>query len=241
MGLPQLSVPTYTVKLPSDGKEIRVRPFLVKEEKLLLMAAQSKDTNEIIQATKQIINNCLIDNDVKVEELPFFDVDYLFVALRAKSVSETIEMNFVCNNVVEQEKCGHIFPVVLDISNSEIVKNADLKEKIDFGNMTGVKMKYPKYSEMKKIFSDESNIDRIMRLIYNSVEFIYDKDTVYNMRDYSKEDFDKWIEGLTKAQFEKLEEWVLNLPSFQVSAKQNCAKCGFEHNIKYKDFDSFFL
>ena len=86
MSLPKISTPTYTVTLPSNGKTVRIRPFLVKEEKLLLIAAQTKDPHEIIETTKQVINNCLIDNDVSVDSLPFFDVDYLIVALRAKSI-----------------------------------------------------------------------------------------------------------------------------------------------------------
>jgi hypothetical protein len=239
--LPQMSAPIYTLKLPSNGKEIRVRPFLVKEEKLLLMAAQSKDTKEIIQVTKQIINNCLIDNDVKIDELPFFDIDYLFIALRAKSIGETLELQFKCNAETNGEKCNHIFPVALDIANVSIIKDETLSDKIDFGNMSGVKMKYPKYSDVKTIFANESDIDRVMRLIYASTEYIYQKDTLYSMKDYNREDFDKWIEGLTKAQFDKLEEWVLNMPTFEVKAVKKCASCGFEHDIGYKDFDSFFL
>lgn len=240
--LPQISAPIYTLTLPSTGKEIRVRPFLVKEEKLLLMAAQSKDTKEIIQVTKQIINNCLIDNDLKIDELPFFDIDYLFIALRAKSIGENIELQFRCNHMIgDGEKCNHIFPVNLDIANVGLVKDETLKDKIDLGNMSGAKMKYPKYSDVKAIFANESEIDKTMRLIYCSVEYIYEKENIFHMRDYTREQFDKWIENLTKAQYEKLEEWVLNMPTFEVRAKQNCGKCGFEHNVRYTDFDSFFL
>ena len=104
--LPKIDVPTYTLKLPSSEQELTVRPFLVKEEKLLLMAVKSDDPQEIIRTTKQVINNCIISPEINVDTLPFFDIDYLFIALRAKSIGETIELNFICQNKVEDTKCG---------------------------------------------------------------------------------------------------------------------------------------
>ena len=131
MPLPKLDVPLYQIKIPSTGKEITIRPFLVKEEKLLLIAAQSKDQAEIINTTKQIINNCIVDGDVNVETLPFFDIDYIFIALRAKSVGESIDINFTCNNVIEDgEACGSRFTAKIDITNCEIVKNENIKQEI---------------------------------------------------------------------------------------------------------------
>jgi len=241
MELPTINAPTYYIKLPSSGQKIRIRPFLVKEEKILLIAAESKDTNEIINATKQVISNCILDNDVNINDLVFFDVDYLFIALRAKSVGETIEMNFVCNNVVDDNKCGNIFPVALDISNAEIIQNLEVKDKIDLDNGIGAKMKYPKYSVMKQIVDDENQMDKKHRMIYSSIDYIYNKDKIFSSKEFSREDFDKFIEGLTKTQFEKLEGWVDNFPTFAITAEKDCSKCGHHHSIKYDEFTSFFL
>jgi hypothetical protein len=241
MKIPKISVPIYTVKLPSSGKQIRIRPFLVKEEKLLLIAAQTKDINEIVSATKQVINNCLIDNNVSVDTLPFFDVDYLIVALRAKSIGETIPVKFLCNNVVDGEKCGHSFPVDIDISKASIVKDESIKPEIWLTEDMGVKMKYPKYSVMKTIMSNESDFDRMIRIIGASIDSIFDKTENYSTKEMSREEVHEFIEGLTKVQFAQLENFVKNFPEFECKVQHQCEKCSFNHNINYNNFDSFFL
>jgi hypothetical protein len=241
MTLPKISVPIYTVKLPSNGKSVRVRPFLVKEEKLLLIAAQTKDTNEIVSATKQVINNCLIDNDVNVDILPFFDIDYLIVALRAKSIGETIPVKFLCNNVVGGEKCGHSFPVDIDISKASVVKDETIKNEIWLTDDMGVKMKYPKYSVMKSIMSNENEFEKIIRIVCASIDSIFDKTENYSTKEMSKEEIQTFVEGLTKVQFAKLENFVRNFPEFECKVMHTCEKCGFNHNINYNNFDSFFL
>lgn len=239
--IPQLSVPVYDLPLPSTGKTIKARPFLVKEEKLLLMAAQSKDTTEIINMTKQVISNCLVEKKIRIDDLSFFDVDYLFIALRAKSVGETIEVNFKCNNRVDNDKCDTIFPVTLDISQIALNKNDDIKDQIFLTDKTGVKLKYPKYGEMKKIIADESALDKRIRVIQASIDYIFDDKQTYPAKDMTKEELDEFTDNLTQAQLEKLGEWVDNFPEFSVVAKQKCPKCNFEHTIQYKDYTSFFL
>lgn len=241
MTLPKISVPIYTVTLPSNGKSIRIRPFLVKEEKLLLIAAQTKDTNEIVAATKQVINNCLIDNDVNVDTLPFFDIDYLIIALRAKSIGETIPVKFSCNNIVEGEKCGHNFPVDIDISKASVVKDDSIKLEIWLTDDMGVKMRYPKYSVMKSIMSNENEFERVIRIVCASIDSIFDKTENYSTKEMSKEEIQAFVEGLTKVQFTKLENFVRNFPEFECKVAHTCEKCGFNHNIKYNNFDSFFL
>jgi len=238
--LPKLETPIYEVKLPSSGLKIKIRPFLVKEEKILLMAAQSKDNFEIINVTKEIIKSCVQDSIV-IDDLPFFDIDYLFAALRAKSINETVDINFSCNNYVEGEKCGHIFPVTLDISNSSISKPKELSDIIELGPNVSVKMKYPRYSDVKAIELNENLLDKKMRLIYSSVDYIMNGDTIHSNKDIDEEEFKTFIENLTRAQFDMLEEWVDNFPYFQIEGERICEKCNFHHKIKYKNIDSFFL
>jgi len=239
--LPQLTTPIYDLTLPSNGKEIRVRPFLVKEEKLLLMAAQSKDTVDIINATKQVISNCILDEGVSINDMPFFDVDYLFLTLRAKSISENIDINFSCNNIFEGKKCGAIFPVTLDISKSSITKNENIKDEIWLSEKFGIKMKYPKYSEMKKIVSDESQLDKRIRIIQACIDYMFDDKQTYPSKEMSKEDMDKFIDELTTSQLDKLGNWVDALPELEIKVQKQCPTCGFNHNISYKEFTSFFF
>ena len=128
--LPKIDVPLYDIEIPSSKEKIKVRPFNVKEEKLLLMAMESKDVNEIVNTVKQVINNCIINGEVNIDKLPFFDIDFLFIFLRAKSIGESVEVNLTCNNEVDGKECGNRFPGVMNISNCEIVKPEKISEEI---------------------------------------------------------------------------------------------------------------
>lgn len=240
MTIPKIDVPVYDVTLPSNGKTIKIRPFLVKEEKLLLMAVESKDNENIIKTTKQVINNCIISGDLDLDKMPFFDVDYLFIALRAKSVGEKIETSYVCNNMVDGQKCGGVFESSIDISNCVIEKNDDITMDIVLSNKLSIKMKYPSYSIMKMITGNENNFQKKIRIISSCIDRIVNGDKTYSSKDFSKEELIEFIDGLTHEQYAKLEAFVDNLPSFAIESNGKCGKCGFEHKIKYTDFTRFF-
>lgn len=241
MSLPKIDLPLYVVKLPSNGKTVKIRPFLVKEEKLLLMALESGDDREIIDTTKQVINNCLIDSDINIDKLPFFDVDYLFIALRAKSVGESIEVKYTCNNIVENRSCNNVFPAQIDISNCVLTNDGEISNPILLGNNIQVKMKYPNYTTMKLLLDSGSVIDTKINIIANSIDQIVNGDTVHTSKDLTKEDIVGFIENLTKQQYDKLEHFANNFPSFVIKSKAVCTKCGFEHDLTYTDFTSFFV
>jgi hypothetical protein len=238
--LPKIDVPMYELALPSSGKTVRVRPFLVKEEKLLLIAVESKDQNTIIQTTKQIINNCLVDEDVSVDKLPFFDVDYLFIALRAKSIGETVAVNFICNIFKEDKKCNTVFPVDIDISKCEIKKKEDITNIVKLTDRVSMKMKYPSYEVMKRFNESEDALTKKIKIIVASIDQIIDGDKVLASKDFSREELEQYVEGFTEEQFKKLEKYVDNFPSFVIKAQGKCPKCQFEHNLEYTDFTSFF-
>lgn len=240
MGLPKIDVPTFDLTFPSNGQTVKARPFLVKEEKLLLMASESKDINEVINATIQVLNNCVLDEDINIEKLPFFDIDYLFIALRAKSVGENIEIRFTCNNIVDGDTCNNIFPATLDISNCVIVKDDNVSDDIKVGEGKSVKLKYPTYRQMKLITSNDSDTDKKIRLIASCIEFIYDKDQIYSAKDHTKEELVEFVEGMTENNFKKMEAFIDNLPSFAVTAEATCDKCGFQHKLRYTNFERFF-
>lgn len=238
--LPTVDVPTYELKIPSSGKEIKIRPFLVKEEKLLLMAAESNDVNEIIRTTKQIISNCVIEGDVDVDKLPFFDIDYLFIALRAKSISESVEVRFTCNHVKpDGEVCKNKFESQLDIAKAEIIK-PDTSMVFEMGGRVSVKMKYPSYSIMKVIDEKGNPLERKINIIVNCIDQIVKGEKVYSTKDYTKEDLREFVENLTEENYKKLEGFTQNFPSFVIKFDHTCNKCGFDHHIEYTEFDNFF-
>jgi hypothetical protein len=241
MTLPKIDLPLYDLKLPSSGKIVTVRPFLVKEEKLLLMAVESQDEREIINVTKQVINNCLINSDIDIDKLPFFDVDYLFIALRAKSVGEDIEVKFSCNNIHEDKRCGFVFPAKIDISNCKIVKNDNIPSSINIGKGYIVKMKYPNYTTMRVLLEDGMDAEKKIYLIAECIDSIVTGDTVYTTKDKTKEEMVEFVEGLTQQQFNLLETFVDNFPTFVVTSKAKCSKCGFDHELEYREFTSFFV
>lgn len=238
--LPKIDVPVYTIKLPSSGKEIKVRPFNVKEEKLLLMAAESDSLEDIVTTVKQVINNCIVRGDFNIDKAPFFDVDFLFIFLRAKSIGESVEVNLTCNNTLENGmRCGHTFPTQMDISKHEVMFNDRIKGDIKLDAINGVRMKYPTYSLVKQL-DDTPEIEKKTKVILNSIEHIYDKNGVYSAKDYSTKELQDFIEGLTEEKYKKLEEWVDNFPTFVVKLIADCPKCGFHHEVRYSDFADFF-
>jgi hypothetical protein len=236
-------VPEYTLKIPSTGQPIKVRPFLVGEERLLLMALESGDTKDIINTTKQIIGRCIIDEDVKVDldKLPFYDVDYLFIALRAKSVSETVDIKWVCKAITDDIECGATFPAQIDIANVEIEKNPSLKDLVDLPNNMKIKLKVPSYTAMKSILDDDNILEKKIHLIVACIDYIQNKDTIVTLKDVTLLDYRLFVEGLTQEHFRKLEAWADDLPSFVVSQQCQCPKCGFNHTLRYEEFESFFV
>lgn len=238
--LPKVDVPIYELNLPSSGKTIKVRPFLVKEEKLLLMALSSQDESAVVETTKQVVNNCILTEGVNVEKLPFFDVDYLFIALRAKSIGEAIDVNFKCNHRPNgTDRCGFIFPAPIDISKIDVV-NKDVEKNIKLTEKITVKMKYPSYEVMKRMTDRDDDITRKVKVIVASIDMIVDGDKIHSPKDYSKEELEQFVEGFTEEQFKKLANFVDNFPHFIVIASNKCPKCGFDHRIEYTDFTSFF-
>lgn len=239
--LPTIAIPTFEVKLPSTEKKIKLRPFLVKEEKLLLMAAQSKEQSEIINTTKDVIAACILDS-TNINDLTFFDIDYLFVVLRARSIGESVEVEMTCNHVNDNgDRCGQIFPIEVDITKIHIVKDKKLANKIMLTDDVGVQMKYPKYNTVKAIMTDPNVYERRINLICASIDFIYDKEKVYSTKDYLKEDLLKFLDNLTKEQEEKLGVWIDNFPYMELRISKACPRCKFNHELTYKDFTSFFF
>lgn len=239
MELPKIDLPLYELKIPSNGQEIKVRPFLVKEEKLLLLAAESKDPVTIVNTTLQVISNCIVEDKININALPFFDIDYLFIALRAKSLGESVRVNFKCNNETAEGICGNVFPVNIDIANVEIF-DLDKPKSIQLSNNMSLRMKFPTYSLMRMIDEKENALERKTKIMAACIDAIVTGKDMMSSKDFSKEQMIEFIDGLTEEQMNKIETFTGKMPSFAVSANKTCNKCGFEHNIVYRDFVSFF-
>lgn len=239
--LPIIDVPTYELKLPSNGKEITVRPFLVKEEKMLLMAVKTDDAQEIIRTTKQVLNNCIVTKDINLDSLPFFDIDYLFIALRAKSVGEKIPVSYICNSDTDTDdgKCKGKFKVDLDIAEVEVVKT-ETDMDIAFNSDLIFRMKYPSYNVIKSLMNKDDGMETTIKIIAASIERVFSKGQYYTSKDLTPDDMIKLVENLTSDQFARLEQFIKNFPYFQIVGHGQCAKCGKEHTVRYKDFVNFF-
>jgi hypothetical protein len=240
MTLPKIELPIYDLRIPSTQKEIQVRPFKVKEEKLLLMAAEAEDTNEVVNVTKQILNNCILTEGVEVDKLPFFDVDFLFIALRGLSIGDKIELQFTCNAVIDDNNCGFVYEDNLDLSKCRMVKDESISNNIDLGSALSMKMKYPTYALMKQMEAGEAIIDRKIKVIANCIDMIVKGDEIHTTKDLSKKELMEFVEELSEFQFRKLEMFVDNFPYFVVDIENTCPKCKTLHRKEYRDFSAFF-
>lgn len=238
--IPKLTVPTYEVTLPSNGKKVKIRPFLVKEEKILLMAIESNDNEEIIKTTIDTIQGCIQTKGIKVENLPFFDVDYLFIALRAKSVGESIDVKFQCNALIDNRSvCGNEFKSAIDISNCSIRKNEAIGTTIDLGQGLSVTLHYPSYAEMRRANENVEENAFDLSILSMCIDMMVQGENVYTRKDFETE-ISEFLGNLTKDQYSRLVRWVENLPTFYVKAEAKCDRCGFDHKLEYTEFESFF-
>lgn len=240
MSLPKIDLPIYELTIPSTKETVSVRPFTVKEEKLLLMAVESKNIKDISSTVKQVINNCIVEGKVDLDKLPFFDIDYMFIFLRAKSIGEKQEIRLTCKNMVEDHECNNVFPAVVDMGKVEILSDPNITNDIKLSDKKGVQMKYPNYSAIKQIDTATNDIDKKTALIVACIQYIYDEKATYSAKDYTTEEITQFVEELTEAQYKQLEEYVDNFPTFAAIVDATCDKCGFEHHVRYTDFLDFF-
>jgi DNA-directed RNA polymerase subunit M/transcription elongation factor TFIIS len=243
MALPKIDVPLFEINLPLSKKKIKYRPFLVKEEKLLLMAMESGEENTILESIKQIVNNCSLDS-LDVDTLPISDLEYFFLQLRAKSVGEVVELQYKCNNTVkdeggEEKPCGNV--VTFDLNITDVVPTSENhSNKIELGAELGMIMNYPNFSMIEKKESD-SDIDKIMDIIVKCIDCIYDKDTMYYKKDVSTEELKEFVESLTQTQFASIQKFFETIPALKKNVAFKCTKCGYEEEITIQGIQNFFV
>jgi hypothetical protein len=240
MALPKIDTPTYELTLPVSKKKIKYRPFLVKEQRNLLMAMESNETEEVHRAIKDVLVNCILTKNIKVDELPVIDVEYLFIHLRAKSVGEVVESKYRCNNFVEGKECNNIMDNQLNLLNLKVEINSEIKPEIQLNEKLTVKFKYPEFGKIKDSLKYENAGEMTFSMIAHSIEYIYDGEQFYYAKESTEKELIEFIESMNQQQFEKVEEFFSNLPKLRDKIEMKCGKCGFEHKIDVEGLESFF-
>ena len=243
--LPKIDVPLYEITLPLMKKKVKFRPFLVKEEKILLMAAEAEDENAVILAIKQIITNCLVTK-IDVDDLPILDFEYLFLHLRARSVGETIDLQYKCNNDInegeESRKCNHV--VKLSFNALEIEPKLNEKEvnKIELTSKLGLVLKYPTFGSIDNLTEkkDVSATELVLKTIISSIDYIYDDESLYYAKDTPKEELIDFVDSLTREQFSQIQNFFENIPKLTKKMDFKCGKCGYSDTIEVEGIQSFF-
>ena len=234
MALPKLNVPKYKLKLPSDGRTVNYRPFLVKEEKLLLIATETGEQSDIVDAIKNIIKDCTDINDV--ERLCTFDIEYLFLNIRCKSVGETVEVNVTCPDDGETETS-----IEIPLDEIKVQKDKNHKKDIKLSDEIAVTMGYPSLDTFVKMnFSDNSGVEQVFDMAADCVETISDANQVYDCKDVPREELKEWFNQLNSKQFQMIQEFFETMPKLSHTLKVTNPNTGVESEVVLEGLASFF-
>jgi hypothetical protein len=239
MPLPKISTPSYTLELPSTGQEIKYRPFLVREEKLLVIAMESEDTKQITTAIKTVIKNCVETKGVKVESLPTFDIEYLFLNIRGKSVGEEIEVNIICPDDGETT-----VPIKLSVDDIKVQKNSDHNKQIKLDDSIMMEMKYPSLEQFIKNNFDLNSTDTIeqsFELIASCIDKIYTEDEVWSTSDVTKKELMEFLDQMNSSQFKEIEKFFETMPKLSHTIKVKNPNTEVESEVVLEGLSSFFV
>jgi len=238
MPLPTIVTPTYELELPSTGKKIKYRPFLVKEEKLLVLALETENTKDISTAIKTVLKSCIQTRGVKVENLPTFDIEYLFLNIRGKSVGEDVDVNLIApdDNVTE-------VPVTINIDDIKIQKSEDHNNKIKLDDALMMEMKYPSLDQFIKSnfdFGDDVSMDQSFDLIASCIDKIYNEEEVWSAADCTKKEMNDFLEQMNSMQFKEIEKFFETMPKLSHSVTFTNPKTKVESTVVLEGLSSFF-
>ena len=238
MPLPKIATPTYELELPSTGKPINYRPFLVKEEKLLVLALESEDNKQITTAIKTVIKSCISTKGIKVEILPTFDIEYLFLNIRGKSVGEELEVNIICPDDETTE-----VSVTIDLDDIQIQKVDDHTNRIQIDSNIMMEMKYPSLDQFIKNnfdFKEGSQMDQSFDLIASCIDKIYTEDEVWSTADCTKKEVKEFLESMNSSQFKDIEIFFETMPKLKHTIKVKNPKTKVESEVVLEGLASFF-
>ena len=238
MPLPKISTPIYELELPSTGETIQYRPFLVREEKLLVIALESEDTKQITTAIKTVIKNCILTKNIKVEALPTFDIEYLFLNIRGKSVGEELEVNIICPDDGETQ-----VPMKINLDDIQVQKNEEHDKRIRLDDNIMMEMKYPSLEQFIKNnfdFNDKNAMDQSFDLIGSCIDKIYTEDEVWSTSDVTKKEITEFLESMNSSQFKDIEKFFETMPKLSHTINVKNPVTGVESEVVLEGLSSFF-
>jgi hypothetical protein len=238
MPLPKISTPTYELELPSTEETILYRPFLVKEEKLLVIALESEDTKQITTAIKTVIKNCIITKNIKVETLPTFDIEFLFLNIRGKSVGEQVDVNIICPDDNETN-----VSVSINLDDIKVQKNEEHTNKIKVDPTIMMEMKYPSLEQFIKNnfdFNNQNAMDQSFDLIASCIDKIYTEDEVWSTSDVTKKEVTEFLESMNSSQFKDIEKFFETMPKLSHKIQITNPKTKVESEVVLEGLASFF-
>ncbi len=238
MPLPKISTPTYELVLPSTGKKVKYRPFLVREEKILILALESENTKQITTAIKSILKECISTRGVKVDDLPTFDIEYLFLNIRGKSVGEALDLMVTCPDDGETQ-----VPVKIFIDEIQVQKDSKHTQDIKLDDTLTLRMKYPSLNEFIQNnfdFSEDDSVDASFNIISSCIDQVYNEDESWAASDCTKKELKEWVETLNTNQFKEVESFFTTMPKLSHTVKVKNPKTKVESDITLEGLTSFF-
>ena len=238
MPLPKISTPTYELELPSSGQTVKYRPFLVKEEKVLVIALESEDNKQITNAIKAVLKSCIQTRGVKVEHLPTFDIEYLFLNIRGKSVGEELEVNVICPDDEETQ-----VKTTINLDDIQIEKDENHTNKIKLDDNLMMEMKYPSLEQFIKNnfdFDEKNQMDQSFELIATCIDKIYNEDEVWATADCTKKEVNDFLESMNSSQFKEIETFFETMPKLSHTIKVTNPQTKVESDVVLEGLASFF-
>ena len=245
MALPKLSTPTYELKIPSTGQKVKYRPFLVKEEKILLMALEDGSVTAMSKAMKDIISDCT-EGEIKIKDLAPFDIEYFFLQLRGKSIGDTVELSFrrpsnvTCGKKLKD--CTEICEIKININDINVDSSEVKDSKIELTDTIGIKLNYPQFEVIQKFtgIGGDTKPEHIFELINECIEYIWDGEEIYKAKDSTKKEINEFVESLSTGQFQKIRDFFDGMPKLKHDITWKCPKCDKEAPMVLEGIDSFF-
>ena len=239
MPLPKINTPTHELTLPSNNKKVRYRPFLVREEKILVLAMESGDQKQITDAIVEIISDCLLTKNVEVSKLPTFDIEYLFLNVRSKSVGETVEVNVTC-----PDDGKTTVETAINIDDIKVKKDKGHKLIVKLDDQYSMKLKYPSIDQFVENNFDfdnaETNVSQALSMLSTCIDMIYDKEESWDASESTKEELNEFIDQLNTKQFKEVEEFFRTMPKLTHTLKVKNPKTGVESEVVLEGLVSFF-
>ena len=236
MPLPKISTPTYELTIPSSGKTINYRPFLVKEEKILIIAMESQSDKEITRAVKNVLASCILTKGIKLDDLSTFDIEYLFLNIRGKSVGESVEVLVTCPDDNETK-----VPVQVNLDEIEVTKNADHQRDIQLDGSLSMRMKYPSMGEfIKSNFSVDMKVNDTFDLVCSCIEQVYSEEESWAAADCTKKEMNEFLEQLNTTQFQKIEKFFETMPKLSHTIKVLNPNTKVESDVVLEGLTAFF-